>query len=186
MQPDDVVNLPMTRMEIARVHAALSALVTLHEMMGDRVPSAVNLVDAVEVIQGILPRMRAEFPSEADVTVEVQKADAKTYQQDKPFDLKVRDVSPEAATKVFPTQYDEAIRELYRSLIEFTDYTPEDFGRLLDENKALLVKTMGSLNGLTVAKAGPFVEASDLITLGSLAHAMYLRQDQIEDTSKPF
>jgi hypothetical protein len=200
MEPDDPVMIPMTRMEAARIHAALSALVSLQKMMPPTMLSAMRLNEAVDVIEGVLPRFQDAFPegmtgedapTVSVIRVEVVGNDAKTYEKPMkdPFDVRVKDLRgmpPKQAAAIFASPYDEAIRELKRSLVEFTDYSDENFVELLDRNKELLLATMPVPEDLTVSESTPYVEASDLITLGSLAHEMYLRQGQIEDKSKPF
>jgi hypothetical protein len=187
MQPDEEVQITMTRSEAMRVHAALSALCDLQKMAGPEVFSAMALTDAVEVIEGVLPRLREVFPEHEHI--QSVPSDAKTYAPD-PFEVKVDDVrgmSPQEAAAVFATQYDDAVRALLHSLAEYTDFTDQDFRELMDMTKALLVKTMPVPKSITIKDSQPYVECSDLITLGALAYEMYLRQDQVDEhTTKPF
>jgi hypothetical protein len=154
-------------------------------------PSAAKLTDAVDVIEGVLPRFRETFPSDMDGSfkVEVVPTDSKTYGKD-PFDVKVNDImgiTPQESAAIFATEYDEAIRALLHSLDHYTDFTHEQFHDLLNETKALLLQTMPVPKDISVKDSMPYVEASDLITLGALAFEMYKRQDQVdEQTTKPF
>lgn len=188
MEPDEVVQISMTREEAARVHAALRALCELQRMMPG-LPSAMQLTEAVEVLEGVLPRLAEAFPNAHDHTwhIEKVKGEAKTYAS--AFDVKVDDlvnITPNEAAAIFATEYDEAIRALLQSLTQFTDFTKENFNELLNTTKQLLVATMPVPSNLSVQDSQPYVQTSDLITLGALAYEMYLRQDQIEDLTKPF
>ena len=195
MQPDEEVDIRMTRMEAARVAAALSALCELQKMMPPGMASAMALDEAVQVIEGVLPRLREVFPADEQPTVTVMtlkvgRNDAKTYGPSAdPFDMKVADLNltPEESKVMYATEYDPAIQALMQSLTDFTDYTHDQFHELLDETKALLQQTMPVPIDLSVKDSQTYVRASDLVTLGALAYEMYKRQDQIDDqTTKPF
>lgn len=201
MAPDEEVQITVTRGEAVRMWGALHALCEVQKMLPGS-PMAMALSDAVEDIEKILPRLAQVFPEEIrdhiaaeDAKAATQmKADTKTYAEGPSvepvaFDVPVSSLeglSPEEAVVIFATEYDDAIRGLVRSLIEFTDFTDEDYERVLGEEKALLEATVPIPKNLTVSQSKPYVAVSDLVTLGGLAYEMYKRQDQIEDRTKPF
>lgn len=198
MSPEEEVQVTMTRWEATRIHAALSALCQVQRKAADMgMGSAFNLTDAVGDIEAVLPRLAEQFPADAYTqTVEVTKmaSDTKTYSGPTTapldFDIKVSDlknISPDEAAALFATEYDAAIKAILATLGSFTDYSDQDFIRLLDELKALMESVIPVPKGLTVSQSGPYLEVSDLLTLGGLAFETYKRQAQIDErTSKPF
>lgn len=198
MSPDDEVQITMTRAEVMRVEAALSALVSIANMaIGAGVKAAMGLEEegALAAVAGVLPRFREHFPDGIGDSTEYvgMGADAKTYNDADVFEVKVEDLrnlTPDESAHVFATEYDESIRALLGTLEKYTDYSHEEFHQLLDWTKALLKQTMPIPHGLALKDSLPYVSASDLITLGALSHEMYKRQEQIsanmDDETKPF
>jgi hypothetical protein len=185
MQPDEEVQITMTRSEASRIHAALSALCEVQRMVsGTGMASAIQLTDSVEVIEQVLPRLRECFPEQEGPVEHIERyqGEAKTYADT--FDVKVKDLmgmTPKESAVVFATEYDEAIKAVLHSLEHFTDFTHEEFHELLNYTKDLLRATMPVPANLSVKDAQPYVKTSDLITLGALAYEMYVRQDQIKE-----
>lgn len=205
MLPSDEVQVTMTREECARIHAALRALIDVQRMVeATGMESAMRLTDAAEVIEGVLPRLAEHFPEGdedafapeySEPRIEHHAADTKTYgspatEHLSEFDIKVRDLpdlTPQEASAVFASEYDNAIKALLETLDIHTDFSHDDFHRVLDELKDLMMRTIPMPKNLTVSQSHPYIAVSDLLTLGKLAHEMYLRQDQIDDKiTKPF
>ena len=89
------------------------------------------------------------------------------------------ELTPEQAAQVFATKYDEPIQGLRHALGHF-DYGVDQYDQMLAEVRSLIVDIMPIPRHITVGGSRPYVEASDLITLGRLAYELFLRQDQIE------
>lgn len=202
MKPDEEVQVTLTREECMRIDAALSALTTLAEQMGSLgIASALGLGESIPILKGVLPRLREHYPHDEESIhhIERMSSDTKTY-ADEPTvttigvqispDTPVNDlagISGAKAKELFGTEYDDTIKALLSSLENFTDYSHADFHELLDATKAVLTEVIPMPDDLTVGESRPYVVVSDLVTLGQLAHEMYLRQDQVEEhIGKPF
>lgn len=89
------------------------------------------------------------------------------------------ELSPEEAARIFATKYDEPIHGL-RHALEHLGYDVSQYDQMLAEVRTMLTDLMPIPRRVTVGQSRPYVEASDLITLGHLAYELFLRQDQIE------
>ena len=202
MDPNEEVQVTLTREECMRIDACLSALISVAEMaQGAGLPAALGLGESIPILKGVLPRLQEQYPHD-DVSVhhiERMSSDTKTYQQEPTVELIDSKIAPdtpvsdlagisnEKAKELFGTEYDKTIAALLGSLEGYTDYSHEEFHELLTATSQMLEQVIPMPENLTLAESRPYVVVSDLVTLGQLAHEMYLRQDQVEEhIGKPF
>ncbi len=91
----------------------------------------------------------------------------------------IEDLTPEEAAEIFATEYDDSIHTVRHMLSDFADMSTEDFHKILVDMKAFMEGLVPLPKDLTVAGSSPYVELSDLLTLGKLAHIL-LQRAQLE------
>lgn len=88
------------------------------------------------------------------------------------------DFSPEVAAVVFATEYDRSIRSLAGMLERGFGTFQEDRDASLDYSRRILENLVTLPSNLTVETSKPYVELSDLLYLGLLAHRFLTRMEE--------
>lgn len=87
-------------------------------------------------------------------------------------------LDPSVAKVIFATEWDDAI-DFFRAVCASAGMTNEEWQAMLEADKAILQRMVPLPRPLTVTKAKPFVELSDMLTLARAARYAFEHVDKI-------
>lgn len=92
--------------------------------------------------------------------------------------LDPKTLDPDVAKVIFATEWDDTI-EFFRSVCHAAGMTQQEWITLLEADKEMLSRMVPLPKPMTVAKAKPFVELSDMMTLARAARYAYEHMDNL-------